>query len=125
MQCAITHPPSEKYELVKGLIGLFNDIDINGDAQIEWSEFTQYIIDAVITQNDLNSNFSDIKGKGQNNKQDEKLIEQAYAKGSVNYMSNKTLTDKTSYKDFIQKIFLLEDSEDYVILEQQQRRLKF
>lgn len=51
LQCAIAHPPQEKYELVNGLIKLFNDIDINGDENVEWSEFTQYIIDAVITSN--------------------------------------------------------------------------
>ena len=40
LQCAIPHPPEEKYELVNGLIKLFNDIDINGDGGVEWSEFT-------------------------------------------------------------------------------------
>lgn len=48
MKCAIVHPQEEKYELVNGLIKLFHDIDINGDRHMEWSEFTQYIIDAVI-----------------------------------------------------------------------------
>lgn len=40
MKCAISHPPEEKYELVNGLIKLFQDIDINGDNQMEWAEFT-------------------------------------------------------------------------------------
>lgn len=56
LQCAIAHPPEEKYELVSGLIKLFNDIDINGDENVEWSEFTQYIIDAVITSNEEGEN---------------------------------------------------------------------
>jgi hypothetical protein len=33
---------------VYGLNKLFAEIDINGDEHMEWSEFTQYIIDAVI-----------------------------------------------------------------------------
>jgi len=48
MKCAILHSEDEKYELINGLIKLFTDIDINGDHHMEWSEFTQYIIDAVI-----------------------------------------------------------------------------
>ncbi len=38
----------EKYELVHGALKLFSEIDINGDAHMEWSEFMQYIIDAVL-----------------------------------------------------------------------------
>ena len=48
LQCAIEHPIEDQYELVRGLINLFEDIDINNDKNVEWSEFTQYIIDAVI-----------------------------------------------------------------------------
>lgn len=42
MKCAIVHREDslEKYELVNGLIKLFQDIDINGDKHMEWSEFT-------------------------------------------------------------------------------------
>lgn len=52
MKCAITHSDEDKYDLVNGLIKLFQDIDINGDRHMEWSEFTQYIIDAVIGEKD-------------------------------------------------------------------------
>jgi hypothetical protein len=38
----------EKYELVHGALKLFAEIDINGDCHMEWSEFMQYIIDAVL-----------------------------------------------------------------------------
>jgi hypothetical protein len=34
MKSAIDHPADDKYELVVGLIKLFNEIDINGDAYI-------------------------------------------------------------------------------------------
>lgn len=37
----------EKYELVHGCIRLFAEVDINGDGGMDWSEFMQYMIDAV------------------------------------------------------------------------------
>ena len=37
----------ERYELMYGCMQLFNEVDINGDGNMEWSEFMQYIIDAV------------------------------------------------------------------------------
>lgn len=50
MKCAMTVSPEEKADLVLGLYYLFQEIDINGDEHMEWSEFTQYIIDAVMGQ---------------------------------------------------------------------------
>ena len=35
----------EKLEMINGLIRLFKQVDINGDQQMEWSEFVRYIID--------------------------------------------------------------------------------
>ena len=52
MQSAISVNPKDKYDFVNGLIKLFHDIDINGDEEMEWKEFTQYIIDAVIGRNE-------------------------------------------------------------------------
>ena len=46
----------EKYELVHGALKLFSEIDINGDAHMEWSEFMQYIIDAVLENSISSSN---------------------------------------------------------------------
>ena len=37
----------EKYELIYGSFKLFLEVDINGDGRMDWSEFMQYIIDAV------------------------------------------------------------------------------
>lgn len=42
-----TSDDDEKYELVYGSYKLFQEVDINGDGQMEWGEFMQYIIDAV------------------------------------------------------------------------------
>ena len=50
MECAINYPVEEKVDLVYGLMRLFKDIDINGDLHMEWSEFTQYIIDCVLEE---------------------------------------------------------------------------
>lgn len=41
--------PEDRFEFIYGLRKLFLDIDINGDKFLEWSEFTQYIIDTVIS----------------------------------------------------------------------------
>jgi hypothetical protein len=40
MKSAINAPEKDLYELVNGLINLFQDIDINGDSHMEWKEFT-------------------------------------------------------------------------------------
>ncbi|OMJ87796.1 hypothetical protein SteCoe_10448 [Stentor coeruleus] len=48
MKCAMNVSPEDRTELVLGLYYLFQEIDINGDEHMEWSEFTQYIIDAVM-----------------------------------------------------------------------------
>ena len=37
----------EKYELAYGCLRLFAEVDINGDGGMDWTEFMQYIIDAV------------------------------------------------------------------------------
>jgi WD40 repeat protein len=50
MKCALNVSDEEKADLVLGLYYLFQEIDINGDEHMEWSEFTQYIIDAVMSQ---------------------------------------------------------------------------
>ena len=47
VESAIEIESGDRLDVVFGLDELFEDIDINGDGQMEWSEFTQYIIDAV------------------------------------------------------------------------------
>lgn len=124
MQCAISHPPNEKYDLVRGLIGLFNDIDINGDRHIEWSEFTQYIIDAVVTQTELplvqNSKVGSTSDATQNAQNANRILEST--KVNINYVPNKNLIDNTSYKGPMTKIHFLKDTQEYLILEMQQKR---
>ena len=38
---------NEKTDLVYGLHKFFSEIDFNGDGNMEWAEFTQFIIDKV------------------------------------------------------------------------------
>eukprot|EP00743_Colponemidia_sp_Colp-15_P009230 GILK01010078.1.p1 GENE.GILK01010078.1~~GILK01010078.1.p1 ORF type:complete len:1529 (+),score=350.86 GILK01010078.1:164-4750(+) len=51
LQAAIPHPPEERTDLVVGLCELFHEVDINGDGHMEWGEFTNYIIEAVMGTN--------------------------------------------------------------------------
>ena len=39
--------PSEEVDLVHGLCALFQEIDINGNGDMEWCEFTEFLIEAV------------------------------------------------------------------------------
>ena len=48
MNSALSVLKEDEYDLIYGLCRLFSDIDINGDLHMEWSEFTQYIIDTVM-----------------------------------------------------------------------------
>ena len=56
MKSALSVPKEDEYDLIYGLCRLFSDIDINGDLHMEWSEFTQYIIDTVM-KNSTNSDY--------------------------------------------------------------------
>ena len=38
-------PPADRVALVRNLIELFEEIDVNGDKDLEWVEFTNHIID--------------------------------------------------------------------------------
>jgi len=46
-----TKNDDEKYELLYGGFKLFQEIDINDDKNMEWDEFTQYIVNAVTKSN--------------------------------------------------------------------------
>jgi hypothetical protein len=50
----VTKNDDETYELIYGCYKLFHEVDINGDGNMEWGEFMQYIIDAV-TSNTITS----------------------------------------------------------------------
>ena len=51
----------EEIDLVFGLVQLFKDIDINGDGNMEWEEFTQYLIETMVGDKGIsgaNGNYS-------------------------------------------------------------------
>jgi WD40 repeat protein len=44
--------PTDELNLVYGLYKLFLEIDFNGDGQMQWQEFTQFIIDSVMGESE-------------------------------------------------------------------------
>lgn len=64
MLCVLEFKEDEKFEIVKSLAQLFAEVDINDDKHMEWSEFTQYIIDSVMMKRGGNrDNEKDTKSK--------------------------------------------------------------
>lgn len=47
----LSHDFDERINLVYGLYKLFLEIDFNGDEHMQWEEFTQFIIDTVMGEN--------------------------------------------------------------------------
>jgi hypothetical protein len=43
----VEHETAEFYDLVFGLCQLFEEIDINGDGTMEWTELMQFLMDTV------------------------------------------------------------------------------
>eukprot|EP00347_Sterkiella_histriomuscorum_P016786 403351858 len=98
MKSAMQHTPEEEYDLVHGLCKLFNEIDINGDQHMEWKEFTQYIIDAVMQNQVALENQKD-------NEKEAKHLEQLQT-GEEN-------RELTEVQRLQQKIDLLEQAESF------------
>ena len=78
----------ERYELMYGTYQLFQEVDINGDGQLEWGEFMQYIIDAVDGNN--------IKG-GENNETVHEQLEQRKALKFKRYQASLHPLDKSNH----------------------------
>ena len=51
-----TTEPYDELNLVYGLYKLFCEIDLSGDEIMQWSEFTQFMIDRVEGENETSSN---------------------------------------------------------------------
>lgn len=34
----------ERVDLINGAVNMFSDVDINGDGNMSWNEFVQYIV---------------------------------------------------------------------------------
>lgn len=112
MSCSMNYPKSEKYQLYNGLVKLFHDIDINGDKHIEWDEFTQYIVDAVITQT------KDTYGSNQTEETDQEhqvssrkvAMMAAYSKAEKNFSIRNDLSDKETFHHLIARLIWDEGS---------------
>lgn len=52
-QTILEYDPPDQLEVIDGIVKLFNDIDINGDGDLQWAEFNQYIVDQVLSQNTI------------------------------------------------------------------------
>jgi hypothetical protein len=53
--------PTNEINLVYGLYKLFSEIDLSGDGVMQWSEFTQFMIDRVEGENNEDNNNEEVK----------------------------------------------------------------
>jgi hypothetical protein len=126
LKCAIKHQKTEEMELINGIIKLFNDIDINGDKKIEWHEFTQYIIDAVITRKDklkTKEVAATDQEKDPNHAQRVK-IELAYSKGVKEYSVKQDVGHKLHFSNGIERIFFSKKLKKLIAKDIQSEKLK-
>ncbi len=116
MKCAMNYNPDEKYDLVHGLCKLFSEIDINGDKKMEWREFTQYVIDAVM-QNPVKKN---IRGELPNQKD---LLEQAHSQKFTRFVESQFL-DHCVHEGMIQKSLYYTSLDRVLLVESRSHLLK-
>ena len=115
MKSAISNTPAkDKYELVNGLIHLFQDIDINGDGHMEWSEFTQYIIDAVIGSQ--NTKFFDARLEKERELDENEILDNAYSSKAKRYVIS-THLDNNIHHSLIIKIIYDLQNDQLILLE--------
>ena len=96
-----------KYFFVSDLIKFFQAIDINGDGHLEWSEFTEYIIEniRVVDQPKYKNKLFE----------ENEIIFSAYSKISNEYRINKTCD--LNCQSAIKKIIYLKQTEQYYVQE--------
>ncbi len=121
MKSAISAPAKDKYELVNGLINLFEDIDINGDRHMEWKEFTQYIIDTVIGQQ--NTKFFDARLEKERELDEIEILENAYSIKAKRYQVSSQV-DKSIHSSIIKKLVYEEKNDTLMVLENSQTKIK-
>lgn len=91
------------------LIKFFQAIDINGDGHLEWSEFTEYIIENIRVVE---------KPKYKNRAYEEnEIISSAYSKISSEYKIAKVCD--LNMQGLVKKIIYMEEAKVYYILESQ------
>lgn len=99
--------------LVYGLYRLFLEIDFNGDQKMQWEEFTQFIIDSVMGENDTKGagdDDDDISGNGKESSEKNMIKYKRYNVSTLT--EDKTLHDTDivdcAFSPKIDKIFVVE-----------------
>ena len=99
LPCNLTDPMDET-NLVYGLYKFFKEVDFNGDNQMQWTEFTQFIIDKVEGDNDAKVNEKD--GESTN----KIFTEKQMYKFKRYHESNKLNDNLIHKKDVVSAVFL-------------------
>jgi len=93
---SIACTPEERYELIHGAYKLFAEVDINDDKHMEWAEFMQFIIDAVME--------TSVSNQGNEKKQTVmQLIQQLRANKFRRFYSASKPVDKSTHLNIILK----------------------
>eukprot|EP01022_Parablepharisma_sp_SALTPOND_P033267 TRINITY_DN88388_c0_g1_i1.p1 TRINITY_DN88388_c0_g1~~TRINITY_DN88388_c0_g1_i1.p1 ORF type:complete len:1327 (-),score=132.42 TRINITY_DN88388_c0_g1_i1:797-4777(-) len=118
MKNAMNYKPEEKYELLHGLHKLFAEIDINGDCKMQWSEFTQYVIDAVM-QDNFKVGEEAVEAKTQ-----KEIVEEAHSKKFVRYTES-ACEDRNLHEGLISKAIFINTLQRILFIESRSSSIKF
>lgn len=117
MKAAIGSSSAEKYDLIHGLCRLFAEIDTNEDRKMQWREFTQYVIDAVM-KNPIKKN-----DKGELPTQKE-LLDQAHLQGFARF-GESNCVDCMPHEGSVQKVAHCFLAELLLVVETKSHVVKF
>ena len=112
-----TYDDDEKYELVYGSYKLFMEVDINGDGNMEWAEFMQYIIDAVSANT--------ITGGDEEHETVTEQIAKIRAKRYNRFAMSPKMIDKTSHPHTIQRAIMCHSTDLMLCFEKYSAEVKF
>jgi len=107
---------SDKLDLIHGLCKLFSEIDINDDKTMEWREFTQYVIDAVMQDNIK----ADSKGELPNQKE---MLELAHSRKFLRFCQSSCI-DSVVHESALQKVTFYPSLNKLLIIENQSHLIK-
>ena len=116
---SINDVPEDKINLVYGLYKLFQEIDYNGDKQMQWQEFTQFIIDSVMGED-----------KGKKNEDDEDISKNKNDKDEKNYIKYRrynvsdSVDDKSLHDTEIIDAVFLPKIDKLLVTEYRSKKLK-
>ena len=126
MDSVIKVEPVDRLEFFMGLKNLYEDIDVNNDKTLEWKEFTQYIIDSILSQKKLSGIVIGETGDegGVENGHDARIIEKGYSSSNFRFFHNTTLTDTNNYDNReIRKLIFDPNLGNYLIMSETTKAL--